>query len=510
MSWIRTEPGAGGDPGDGPATDRIPAANGAPPPGAFAPTKPGKSRFVPSSLKPPGPGSGSPEPSDAGSAGPNPGDAAPGAGADLGPAGNQAASVLRLVFVIALVVVVSTLAGVGKTVAVLAAIILMIVLHEFGHFIMAKAAKVKVTEFFVGFGTRLWSIRKGETEYGVKVLPLGGYVKIIGMNSLEDVEPADEPRTYRQQPFGRRLSIAVAGSAMHFLIALLLLFAIFFAIGDQGFYVNAPSTDLKVAQIDGLVGSPSPAQVAGFKLGDRIVSIDGRTFPDDNAMTNYIRSRPGQRLDFVVERQGHDVHLYPVTADLSKVKVQSSAGAPPPTSTPEGFIGISPESIPIRFGFFESWSQAGGSFVHIGAFTFDALGSLFSLHGISSYAHILVNKKAADAPGALRFESPVGITVLAQQAASSGLEDVLNLLVLINIFVGIFNMVPLLPLDGGHVAIAVYEKLRSRRGRRYYADAAKMLPFVYATLAVIAFIGVSALFLDLRDVLHLSLIPLLR
>lgn len=425
----------------------------------------------------------------------------------LGPGGqsSQVASILRLVLVVALIVAVSVLGGVGKTVAVLAAIILMIVLHEFGHFVMAKAAKVKVTEFFVGFGTRLWSVRRGETEYGVKVLPLGGYVKIVGMNSLEEVDPADEPRTYRQQPFWRRMSIAVAGSTMHFLIALALLFIIFFALGDQGYYVNPPSNDQKVAQIDGLVGSQSPAQLAGFELGDRIVTLDGRTFATAQAMTDYIRSKPDQRLDFVVERAGHDIHLYPVTADLSKVKVAASQGAPPPTAKPEGFIGISMEAIPVKFGFFGSVSMTGGSFVHIGAFTFDALKSLFSFHGLSSYAHILVDKKAADAPGAIRFESPVGITVLAHEAADSGLEDVLNLLVLINIFVGIFNMIPLLPLDGGHVAIAVYEKVRSRHGRRYYADAAKMLPFVYATLAVIAFIGVSALFLDIRDRLSMIL-----
>src|SRR5207302_1755928 len=116
--------------------------------------------------------------------------------------------------------------GVTKTLAVIIAIVVMIMLHELGHFATAKWADMKVTEYFLGFGPRLWSVRKGETEYGIKAIPAGGYVKIIGMSNLEDVDPADEPRTYRQQPFWRRLSVAVAGSTMHFIIALLLLFTL--------------------------------------------------------------------------------------------------------------------------------------------------------------------------------------------------------------------------------------------------------------------------------------------
>jgi membrane-associated protease RseP (regulator of RpoE activity) len=426
------------------------------------------------------------------------------------PAG-QAASVLRLLLVIAVVAVVSNLAGVGKTVAVLAAIIVMIVLHEFGHFTMAKLAKIKVTEFFVGFGTRLWSIRKGETEYGVKVLPLGGYVKIIGMNSLEEVDPADEARTYRQQPFWRRLSVAVAGSAMHFLIALVLLFSIFFFVGDQGYLVGpTPGARVEVSALSSLENGPSPAQQAGLHVGDQIVSINGQTFANDVDMTNYIRSRPDQTLDFLVDRHGKLIHLYPKTVDLTKIQVKTAPGsaAPSAATKPTGFVGFAPGYPATKFGFLQSVNHSGGSFVSVTASTFGALGQLFSAHGISSYANMLVNQKAADAKNAVRFESPVGITRLANQAAHNGLEETLLLLVAINIFVGIFNMIPLLPLDGGHVAIAIYEAVRSRKGKRYHADAAKMMPFVYATLAVIGFIAVSALFLDLRDVI--SVVGLIR
>src|SRR5947209_7302931 len=133
------------------------------------------------------------------------------------------AALVRLLVAVAAVVGITLATGTFSTMAVIIALLVMIMLHEFGHFVTAKAAGMKVTEFFVGFGPRLWSVRKGETEYGVKALPLGGYVRIIGMNNLEDVDPADEPRAYRQQPFWRRMSVAVAGSTMHFLLAFVLL-----------------------------------------------------------------------------------------------------------------------------------------------------------------------------------------------------------------------------------------------------------------------------------------------
>jgi membrane-associated protease RseP (regulator of RpoE activity) len=428
--------------------------------------------------------------------------ARPDDGHDAEPQPQPQAALLRLVIVIVAVAAVSALGGVGKTVAVVAAILLMIVLHELGHFVMAKLAGIKVTEFFVGFGTRLWSFRRGETEYGVKVLPLGGYVKIIGMNNLEQVDPADEARTYRQQTFGRRLSVAVAGSAMHFLIALVLLFVVFFAVGDQGIFGTVPAGGARVGEVSPLATGPSPAQQAGFQVGDRFVSVDGKTFKTLDDLINYIHSRPDQTLDFAVRRSGQIVHLSPHTVDLSKVQAEAAPGGATPTATkPTGFIGFALDGQKVHYGFFGSFSRAGGAFVDIGAKTFDALGGLASAHGVSSYAHMLVDRKAANDPNAVRFQSPVGIVRLAGTASKNGLEDTLFLLILINIFVGIFNMLPLLPLDGGHVAIAVYEKLRSRKGRIYHADVTKLMPFVYATLAVIVFIGVSALFLDLRDVL---------
>ena len=180
----------------------------------------------------------------------------------------------RLVMVLAAAVLAAVVTGVSETVLIVAALIVMILLHELGHFATAKWAGMKVTEYFVGFGPRLWSVRKGETEYGVKALPLGGYCKIVGMSNLEQVDPADEPRTYRQQPYWRRLSVGVAGSFMHYVMAFVLLWCILVFFGFPS------GSRLEVDRLYDLATGPSPAERAGLRLGDEVVGVDGRTLSD--------------------------------------------------------------------------------------------------------------------------------------------------------------------------------------------------------------------------------------
>ena len=424
----------------------------------------------------------------------------------LPPPAEQRGAVVRLLIGVIVLVGVGFAAGAGETVLLVLALVGCIVAHEFGHYITAKAAGIKVTEFFVGFGPRLWSVRRGETEYGVKSIPLGGYCRIIGMNNLEEVDPADEARTYRQAPLWRRLTVDLAGSAMHFLIAVAVLFAMFFWTGDNGNYVASPaalSASNPIVEIDGLSTGASPAQLAGFHLGDRIVAVDGRHFDNWAALSAFIQAHAGQRMDVTVDRHGQAVHLFPVPVNRNAVQI-AGPGAPalpsaPRNAPPVGFIGISP-SVVVHSGLGTAVSRAGGAWVHVSALTLGAFGHLFSLHGATSYFHMLSNQKAANNPSSgVRFESPVGIVRLLHQAGQSGLATVLWLLAVINLSLGIFNLLPLFPLDGGRVAVGLYEGIRSRRSRPYHADLAKLLPVFYLGLAVIVFLGASALFLDLRD-----------
>ena len=410
------------------------------------------------------------------------------------PSGDERrAALARLVLVVVGGILAAVMTGVTKTFLVVVAIIAMIMLHELGHFLTAKWAGMKVTEYFLGFGPRLWSVRKGETEYGVKAIPAGGYVKVIGMSNLEQVDPADEPRTYRQQPFGRRLSVAVAGSAVHFVLAFLLLYGLYAVTGVYDY--DRPQ--LEVGSISRLEAGPSPAQRAGLRVGDRIVAVDGQPLRSWQEVPPYIRARPGQALTFEVEREGRRLEVRVTPVDLSTVQVEGE-GARRPVSEPTGFVGIGPAFPLEKAGPGEALGKAAAGLGRASVETVKALGDIFSAEGASSYGRQLLGRAPdQSSPDEPRFLSPVGFVRVASQAADTGWREVLVLLLSINVFVGIFNMIPLLPLDGGHVAIAVYERLRSRKGRRYHADVAKALPIYYAMFMLLVFLGLSSLYLDI-------------
>src|SRR5262249_20659731 len=155
--------------------------------------------------------------------------------------------------------------------AVILTLPIIILLHEAAHFFTAKRAGMKVTEFFVGFGPRIWSIQRGETEYGIKAFPLGGYCKIIGMTNLEEVAPEDESRAYRSKPYHSKVIVAGAGSAMHFALALVLMIGVLVIAGN--YHDSALTTTIDQ------VSANSPAAVAGLQQGDKLLAVDGKAIP---------------------------------------------------------------------------------------------------------------------------------------------------------------------------------------------------------------------------------------
>ncbi|HSS09800.1 MAG TPA: RIP metalloprotease [Acidimicrobiales bacterium] len=408
------------------------------------------------------------------------------------------AALVRLVLIVAAGVIAGVVAGIGNTLLVIFALVAMIMLHELGHFATAKWGGMKVTQYFLGFGPRLWSIRRGETEYGVKAIPAGGYVKIIGMNNLEEVDPADEPRTYRQAPYRWRLAVGLAGSTMHFLLALVLLFALYSAVGLPNF--NRPTT--RVDQVLALASGESPAQRAGFHVGDVIVAVDGQPVHSWTDMTNYVKARPGQTVAVTVRRGGHLVTLNPTTVDLSKVDIKNFQGTARPTQ-PTGFIGISAAPTIERGSPLTAAGRSVVGLVRTIRGSVSGLIHLFSPTGLNHYANALSSGKSGSSQ--TQTDRPVGIvgavSVASQFTGTEGFRGFLLIFIQIDIFIGVFNLLPVLPFDGGHVAIATYERIRSR-GRRYYADAAKMMPVMYAVLLLVMLIFVTTNYLDITHPVH--------
>ncbi len=425
----------------------------------------------------------------------------PGGGAREGRRGPpaNAKSPRRLAFelIAAIAAVVALAVGTGYTdlLIVVASIIVIVMLHELGHFLAAKRGGMKVTEYFVGFGPRLWSFRVGETEYGVKALPLGGYVKIPGMTNLEEVDPADEDRLYREKPFHARLLVAVAGSAMHFLMAFVLLWVLLAFVGVPN------SNQVQIQGLNQVGGQASPAAAGGIRPGDVVVSVDGKPIGGSvDTLTTAIHDHPGQPLTVVVDRHGRPRTLTVTPANGRSLHEKDSA--PPPGTAPFGLIGVSLGSPVQTRSALSALTSTGAELGRFAWASVAGVGHLFSPSGVTQRLDQVTSAKAANqaAANGTRAQSIVGIVQTATDAAHAGIGDFLYILIVINIFFGIFNLFPMLPLDGGHVAIAVYEKIRTgRRKVMYHADVAKLMPFTWLFLMFLALLVVPAF---LTDVFH--------
>ncbi len=397
-------------------------------------------------------------------------------------------SLARVALVFASIVGLSMYFHVAKTLAVVLALILMIMIHELGHFATAKWSGMKVTEYFLGFGPKLWSFKRGETEYGVKILPAGGYVRIVGMTNLETVDPTDESKAYRNATFPRKVLVSSAGSIMHFVMAYLILVILFSVVGV------ANPAKAQIASLVQFSKGMAPAAIAGLQPGDIIQSVNGTPIGSIDNLVTQIQDSAGKILVLGIQRGDINVtkSVQPVEALALESGVSGSAGT-------LGLIGVRltepVQTVGVLTSFVRPFSVIGS----YSAATVTALVSHFSPSGITQYVKAL-SHPASTTSGAgadVRFESPVGIVRLASQAANVGLGAVLTLLFSINVFIGIFNMAPLLPLDGGHVVIATYERIRSRRGRPFHADMMKLIPVTYAVLFIIVLLGVTALYLDI-------------
>jgi RIP metalloprotease RseP len=415
---------------------------------------------------------------------------------------------------------------------VIVGMLMMVVIHEAGHFIMAKVFNMKATEAFFGFGPRIWSTTRGETEYGVKAIPLGGYVRIVGMNPFEDVPPEEEHRTYRYKPFWQKSIVVLAGIASHFVVAFLLFYV--YSVTWNSF---EPTTEVdsvsevlvtasgaadevplileeddEVISIDGVPlaevptttdkapdelvtvviernGSlltvetndnvvPAPAWLAGIQPGDRLVSVDGIAVEDWQQFVDLAHARPGQSTEIVVERSGELITNEVVLAERLRDGVRT------------GFFGVAPSGTEEDIGPIEGIGTAAGLIGETVALSVTALIEL-----VRQTPQLLSAAFGQDT-AVLNEARPVSVIGLVRVAG--GLEFALFLMAYVNVFVGVLNFVPLYPLDGGHFAVALYEKIRGRQ-----ADVRRLLPIAAVVFVFIMLIGVLGIYFDIVDPISL-------
>jgi membrane-associated protease RseP (regulator of RpoE activity) len=417
-----------------------------------------------------------------------------------------------------------------------------IALHEVGHLMPAKKFGVKVTQYMVGFGPTVWSRTRGETEYGLKAVPLGGYIRMIGMfppkpgadpsilrgsstgrfsqlmdqareESMEQVKPGDEDRVFYKLSAPRKLVVMLGGPAMNLVIAVVLLTGIFTLSGVQQHtaLVSSVSQCVQTVPAKGTapaVCSPSdpqaPANLAGIRAGDRIISLAGEPVSSWDDVRALIRPSGGKQINVVVERDGRhlDLTATPILTDVPRFGTDGNLVAGPDgkaLTDRVGFMGFSPTSelvkqpvtaVPALIG--DQIAGTAGVVLRIP----EKLGGI---------AQAAFGDGVRDPNGPM---SVVGVGRVAGEVADgrlaglaeSGVPKLVFLLYLIaslNIALFVFNMIPLLPLDGGHAAGALWEGLKRQVARLRglpnpgYVDVAKALPVAYAVS--IALIGMSVL-----------------
>lgn len=379
-----------------------------------------------------------------------------------------------------------------------AGILIVIMIHETGHFLVAKLFGFKATKFFLGFGPTLWSRQKGETEYGVKALPLGGFVKIVGMSPYEEIEPEDEPRSYPNKPRWQRALLLVAGSATHWVVAFLLLVI---AAAAFGFPVREPTNEIAIVEEKIAGGVETAAWDAGFQPEDRVVAVGGEPTTDWGEIVDYIHRQGGEIGVFTIERDGERMDIEVLLGEaIFKEKTDELVAAaapgeplaeePGPDEYTAGFLGVSPELKVEKRPIGSAIAFAGGTVARFTARSVTTLPEVFAPVFNGELWQSLTETGARDQEGAVGL---VGASRVAGRAAEAGMyAELLSFIAGLTIFIGLMNLLPLPPLDGGHLAVLAYEKITGRT-----VDVRKLIPLAAAVISFFVILFVAVLYLDL-------------
>ncbi|MDO8144577.1 RIP metalloprotease [Isoptericola sp. 178] len=410
-------------------------------------------------------------------------------------------------------------------VVIVVGILVSIALHEVGHMVPAKKFGVRVSEYMVGFGPTLWSRRKGETEYGLKAIPLGGYVRLVGMMppapagrrpregffgqviadardaSVSEIRPGEEHRAFYRLSTPKKLVVMLGGPVMNLVIAVVLLAVVFLAIG-------MPTATTTVAQ----VGDDTAAASAGVESGDEVVAFDGEPVEDWNQLVGMINDAAGEPVPMVVERDGAQVTLT-VTPTPAERPQTDADGYPvldadgEPVLVDGALLGVTSsverQALPVSSVPEAIWlqtSETAKAIVSLPVRVYDAAYEAFTdapRSQDSVMSVVGVGRAAVDTAGAEDY------SVVAR------VQLMLMLLASLNVALFMFNLIPLLPLDGGHVANALYEGGRRTVARvRGHAlpgpaDVARMMPVAYVVFVLLIGVGAVLMVADLVDPVRL-------
>ena len=358
----------------------------------------------------------------------------------------------------------------------------VILVHEAAHFGVAKLFDIKVTEFFVGFGPRLWSTRRGETEYGVKAIPAGGYVKIAGMNPFEEVRSEDRPRTYGAKPRWQRALVIVAGPLTHVVLAFLCFGAWLSFVG-----ADVARSPVVTSVAPSMSGSESPASAAGIRAGDRIVAVGDIENPTSAQLIRFTRDHVDEPISIAVLRDDRRMTLEvtPRFATVGDRKV--------------GRIGVVIVPARQRLGPVASIAGAGTLVVDTTRQTVLGIGKVFGPEGLGRVVQQLFSsepRRASDGG----VVSVVGIGRAVGQTAERGhFGDILVILATVNIFIGLINLLPLPPFDGGHLAVLAIEAVRGRS-----VDMRKVAPVAAVVAGFFILFSGLVLYLDIVKPVNLT------
>jgi membrane-associated protease RseP (regulator of RpoE activity) len=375
-------------------------------------------------------------------------------------------------------------------VAFVVALLLSVMVHEFGHYITARKYGMWVSEFFVGFGKRIWSVQRGETEFGVKAIPAGGYCKIEGMSPSDELPEGQEDRAFYKASSAKKLVVLGAGSFLHFVLGFVLLFSLFAGIGTN-----------QVLPVINEVVPNSAAQAAGIQAGDEVISINGKKVTEWYKDVEVIRESKGSELTLVLSRNGEEI------------TVNAAARLTDLDGTKRYVLGIVNDVGLKRSGLFVSLKN---SATVTKGFLVESVKSLGKLpEKIPALWGATVRGEERDANGLVGV---VGVARVSGEAVGSDkltpmerLATFVLIVASLNIFVGVFNLLPILPLDGGHMAVAIADSIRAffarLRGRPRPApiDVTVLTPITMVVFVVLATLTLLLLVADVINPVTLNL-----